>query len=179
MLHSETGSAVCANCHREIFDAYRKTGMARSSGPVAGIETEGAFAPQTSGARYRIYRQAGAAWMRFDVAEVRGPAPAGILRRVGIGRPELSFFDRWFSVPGAGILVLVNGEVGSFAGYRQYDQLYLTRPTDTVCLQCHASRLQPVAGTVNGFRKPPFQEGGVSCERCHGPGDAHVAGRER
>jgi len=43
------------------------------------------------------------------------------------------------------------------------------------CLQCHASGLQPVAGTLNGFGDPPFREGGVSCERCHGPGKAHVA----
>jgi hypothetical protein len=61
-------------------------------------------------------------------------------------------------------------------GYQAYDQLYLTRAIEPVCLECHASRLQPVTGTANGYRSPPFREGGISCERCHGSGDAHVAG---
>jgi hypothetical protein len=37
--------------------------------------------------------------------------------------------------------------------------------------------LQAVAGTSNGYRSPPFREGGVSCERCHGAGEEHVAAR--
>jgi tetratricopeptide (TPR) repeat protein len=53
----------------------------------------------------------------------------------------------------------------------------LTRAVETGCLQCHASRLQPVAGTQNRFASPPFLEGGVSCERCHGPGAEHVKAR--
>ena len=60
-------------------------------------------------------------------------------------------------------------------GYQQHRSLYLTRAVSTKCLQCHASRLQPVAGTENRFETPPFLEGGVSCERCHGPGGNHVA----
>jgi len=43
------------------------------------------------------------------------------------------------------------------------------------CLSCHASFLKVVAGTQNRFASPPFGEGGVACERCHGPGDARVA----
>src|ERR1039457_1548836 len=61
-------------------------------------------------------------------------------------------------------------------GYQQYDSLFLTRGVETVCLKCHASRVQATLGTTNGYGVPPFQEGGVSCERCHGPGEAHVAG---
>ncbi|MBV8903967.1 MAG: hypothetical protein JOZ22_10065, partial [Acidobacteriia bacterium] len=52
---------------------------------------------------------------------------------------------------------------------------YLTRPVQTGCLSCHASGIQPVPGTQNAYRSPPFREGGVACERCHGPGSDHVA----
>ncbi len=60
-------------------------------------------------------------------------------------------------------------------GYQQHRFVHLTRAVGTGCLQCHASGLQPVAGTQNRFGDPPFWEGGVSCERCHGPGKNHVA----
>jgi cytochrome c-type biogenesis protein CcmH/NrfG len=39
--------------------------------------------------------------------------------------------------------------------------------------------VQPVPGTQNGYQSPPFLEGGVGCERCHGPGAAHAASGRR
>src|SRR6185295_16366954 len=29
-------------------------------------------------------------------------------------------------------------------------------------------------GTQNKYETPPFEEGGVACVRCHGPGEAHI-----
>ena len=176
-VHGETGSEVCATCHREISEAYRKTGMARSSGAVTGIEIEGSFAHKPSGVEYRVYRQDGAAWFSFNVSGVQGSRRLEYFIGSGsVGRSYLYTVDgflyqapvSWYSAPAKWDLS---------PGYQQYDQLYLTRAVETVCLECHASRLQPVAGTANGYRSPPFQEGGISCERCHGAGDAHVAGR--
>ena len=61
-------------------------------------------------------------------------------------------------------------------GFQRKNTVDLTRPVQPSCLLCHASRLQPVAGTQNRYdAKQPFLEGGVSCERCHGPGQRHVA----
>ncbi len=176
-MHAETGSEICATCHREIAEAYQKTGMARSSGAVTGIEIEGAFAHKPSGIGYRVYRQDGAAWFSFSMSGAQGRRPLEYFIGSGaVGRSYLYSVDgflyeapvSWYSAPAKWDLS---------PGYQQYDQLYLTRAIERVCLECHASRLQPVAGTQNGYRSPPFREGGVSCERCHGSGDAHVAGR--
>jgi len=176
-LRGETGSEVCAACHHEIFDSYQKTGMARSSGAVTGIEVEGAFTHKPSGVGYRVFREAGAAWFSFDVGGVQGRRPLEYFVGSGtVGRSFLYTADgflyqapvSWYSAPAKWDLS---------PGYRQYDRLYLTRAIEPVCLECHASRLQPAAGTSNGYRSPPFLEGGVSCERCHGAGDAHAAGR--
>ena len=52
----------------------------------------------------------------------------------------------------------------------------LSRPAQARCVECHASGSKAVAGTVNRFDGEPFREGGITCERCHGPGRAH---RER
>src|SRR5262249_45295864 len=60
--------------------------------------------------------------------------------------------------------------------YDTYAYPYLTRPVMPACLTCHASFLAPVAGTQNRYEETPFREGGVACERCHGPGEAHLRG---
>ena len=63
----------------------------------------------------------------------------------------------------------------SSPGFAEFDYPYLTRPVLPGCLQCHASGIQHIAGTQNQYASPPFLEGGVACERCHGPGSDHVA----
>jgi hypothetical protein len=63
----------------------------------------------------------------------------------------------------------------SAPGYAPLDYPYLTRPILPGCLQCHASGIQRIPGTQNAYTSPPFREGGVACERCHGPGSDHIA----
>jgi hypothetical protein len=63
----------------------------------------------------------------------------------------------------------------SAPGYAPRDYPYLTRPILPGCLECHASGIQRIPGTQNGYAAPPFREGGVSCERCHGPASDHIA----
>jgi len=63
----------------------------------------------------------------------------------------------------------------SAPGYAGFDYPYLTRPILPGCLQCHASAIQPIHGTQNAYDSPPFREGGVACERCHGPGSDHIS----
>ena len=58
--------------------------------------------------------------------------------------------------------------------YDRYAYPYLTRPVVPPCLNCHASFLSVVPGTLNRYGAAPFREGGVACERCHGPGEAHI-----
>jgi hypothetical protein len=47
------------------------------------------------------------------------------------------------------------------------------------CLFCHANRANHVEGTVNRYRPPVFDGHAIGCQRCHGPGELHVASRER
>lgn len=47
------------------------------------------------------------------------------------------------------------------------------------CLACHAGRMNPIAGERNSFDlKKPFHELSIGCERCHGPGQDHIAFHE-
>ena len=58
--------------------------------------------------------------------------------------------------------------------YQTYAYPYLTRPAMPGCLNCHASFLKVIPKTQNRYGNPPFAEGGIACERCHGSGEAHI-----
>lgn len=60
-------------------------------------------------------------------------------------------------------------------GFEKSTEVNLIRGVEPSCLRCHASGVQHIAGTANGYRQPAFLEGGISCERCHGTGEAHIA----
>jgi hypothetical protein len=107
-LRGETGSEVCATYHQEIANAYRATGMARSSGEVTGIEIEGSFAHKPSGVRYRVFRKDAAAWFSFDLADVHGSQRLEYFIGSGsVGRSYLYSVDgflyqapvSWYSAP--------------------------------------------------------------------------------
>jgi len=51
------------------------------------------------------------------------------------------------------------------------------RPIQPDCLYCHANHTEPIEGTVNRYREPIFDGLTIGCERCHGPGERHVAAR--
>jgi hypothetical protein len=53
-------------------------------------------------------------------------------------------------------------------GYEGERSILLGRKIEPGCLNCHASGLRSAGPTL-------FEEGAVSCERCHGPGERHVS----
>jgi tetratricopeptide (TPR) repeat protein len=53
------------------------------------------------------------------------------------------------------------------------------RAVSPECLYCHANRVRFVAGSVNRYAKPVFDGHAIGCQRCHGPGELHVASRQR
>ncbi|MES1257742.1 MAG: tetratricopeptide repeat protein [Acidobacteriota bacterium] len=176
-----TGSKVCAECHAEIARKYSRTHMAVSS----GVSGSGLFVPKFDKASftdrhsvfgYSVGKDADGYYFRF---QKKGDQPS--TRRlpyfVGSGAAASAF------------LIAVNGFLyqspvtwysrsaswNLSPGYQNYSYPFLTRAIAPGCLDCHASGLQKIPGTQNGYASPPFLEGGVGCERCHGPGAAHVA----
>jgi tetratricopeptide (TPR) repeat protein len=62
-------------------------------------------------------------------------------------------------------------------GYESSRQMPFNRPIEPSCLTCHASQVRAVSGTDNRYDAEPFAQGGIGCERCHGPGSEHIKGR--
>ena len=158
------GSQACRPCHSAIADAYARTPMARSSGPVDSV-LPAVFT--AAGHRYRIANNRlsfdqGSATFDFFV----GSNTAGrsyLFRREGyLYELPVTWYAQkkiWDASP----------------GYEREPDVRLNRPIDPTCLSCHASRARPVLGTQNRYGDPPFLDNGISCERCHGAGSDHIS----
>ena len=176
------GSSACAGCHTAIYRSYSATPMAHSSGSIAEENFRRDFQPgqfdhRRSRVRYRIFREREQYLFEFvKMPEgIRGRRSLDFFIGSGAaGRSYLTDFDgflfeapvSWYSRAGRWDLS---------PGFELEERVSLTRPIETECLLCHASRVQPLRGTQNGYEKAPFLDGGVGCERCHGPGKRHIA----
>jgi len=180
------GSSVCVTCHSNLYEGYSATPMAHSSGKVgSGAFREkfelSSFTHVRSGARYRVFKEQDGYYFEFvrkplktSSQEIRGQRRMDYYIGSGaVGRSYAFSLDGFlFQAP---VAYYSGPEQWNLSpGYDQYDRVYLTRPIEADCLQCHASRVQPINGTPNRYSEIPFLEGGIGCERCHGPGRKHV-----
>jgi len=174
------GNELCRSCHKSIFESYETTAMAHASGPATEGLIPADFLHQPSNIHFRIYKEGDAAWLSFERpgdAMVRGKRQ--LLYFIGSGHRGRSYL---FSVDG----FLFESPVNWYARKQVWDmapaygnarQLPMNLPAFISCLNCHVSGAQaPVAGTENRYPSPPFSYSGVTCERCHGPGAAHLKG---
>ena len=175
------GSKACAQCHANIFRSYSATPMALSSG-VAGAspapeKLNRASFQGNSGYLYSVttrnhrlfleFRKAGAA--RLETREMPYYVGSGAAARSYLIAVDGFLYE-------APATYYARGGMWSFSpGYDRYTYPFLTRAIAPDCLECHATGVNAIAGTQNGFASPPFLEGGVGCERCHGPGARHAA----
>jgi hypothetical protein len=58
-------------------------------------------------------------------------------------------------------------------GWEPERVLDFTRPISEGCVFCHANSVNLIPGTDNRFRQPALSP--ISCERCHGPTQSHLA----
>ena len=182
------GDEACARCHATIFESYQRTAMAHASGPASDAVTPAEFDHKPSGVHYRIYREGERAWLSYDRpgdgrhGDDRAGDPAlhgkkELLYYIGSGRRGRSYL---FETDG----FLFESPVNWYANKQTWDmapayqsarEIPLNLPAYTSCLHCHVSEMQaPLKGTVNRYPTPAFTHNGVSCERCHGPGAAHI-----
>src|SRR6266850_5023045 len=61
-----SGDKACEQCHSAIYESYRKTAMARASGPVQGNLIPGEFIHKPSHLHCKVSEEAGHAWLNFD-----------------------------------------------------------------------------------------------------------------
>jgi predicted CXXCH cytochrome family protein len=139
------------------------------------------FTHKESGVHYRIYSESGHAWLSFDRdGENAVHGKRQLLYFIGSGQSRgltYLFADDGF---------LFESPINWYTARRawnmtpayQYDrEIPLNLPVYTSCLHCHVSGMRPpVEGSDNRYAMPVLSHSGISCERCHGPGAAHLQG---
>ena len=161
----------CESCHPKEVAGYSRSSMAHSLRP-AGKEPEGWFA--AGGTKFTIHADGQGLWQgmerdgevtRYRASYVIGSGShaSGYLIQIG---------DHLFQSP---ICYYPNRRSYDLApGYEKLADPDFTRPVTEACLLCHSGAPRHVAGSVNRYRSPPFAEEAISCERCHGPSQAHL-----
>lgn len=174
------GNEACAKCHAKIYESYMQTAMAHSSGPADENPLVGEFTHKASGVHFAIYREGEKIWLSFD--RPGDPLVHGkreFLYYIGQGRRGRTYL---FSVDG----FVFESPVNWYADRHMWDmapaygkakEIPLNLPATTSCLHCHVSGVRaPLDGSENHYPSPVFFYSGIACERCHGPGAAHVSG---
>ena len=157
------GSHTCKPCHPTIADAYARTPMAQSSGFATPLPAAKFTA---AGQQYRVEGKQ----LSFN----GGSVPINyFIGSNSEGRSYVWARDGYlFELP---VTWYARKQAWDASpGYEMYSYVKLNRAVEPTCLQCHASQVRPVLGSQNRYGDPPFLEGGVSCERCHGPGSEHA-----
>jgi len=177
------GSDSCRECHAVINDLFATHPMGRSIGTPTEVETIETYPSgpiEVGGQRlYRVESQDGRITHHeyavdqdgevvFDQSEPiycavgsgqRGRAylifKDGIFRQSPIG--WYSTEDRWDLSP----------------GYTPEKHQRFQRRIGDGCLYCHAGQVDSIGNDLYADR--PFIEATISCERCHGPGEDHIA----
>ena len=176
-----TGSVSCAKCHQKIYESHISTAHHLTSQVASAKNIKGKFEKNKNTFYYfpNIYVSAEKRGDKFYQVEYAGgiekiSKPLDLT--VGSGKRGQSFlywnkgklfqlpltyftsFDQWTNSPGYANRVVYN------------------RPITSRCMECHSTYLEKLPDDqthVENFSTTNIVLG-VSCEKCHGPGEQHV-----
>ena len=173
------GNEACASCHSEIYKSYLATAMAHASGPALEGFVPGEFEDQVSGVRFRVYERDGRAWMSYERGnELKGERE--FLYFIGTGKKGRTylFLDDGYLFEAPINWYSQENRWNMTPGYTEAREVPMNLPAFSSCLNCHTSGMQPrIPGPKNKFAGNPFLHDGITCERCHGSGEAHLDGK--
>jgi predicted CXXCH cytochrome family protein len=179
------GSEACTRCHSSIAESYAKHPMYRSGGRTPGTDDVENFESGTEftiddGRLYRVVKEDDGIYhhevFRDKQGEVVYDESAKIAFFIGSGTRGKSYaIDRdglLFESPISWFTSEQKWDISPGYGHRH---VRFGRRIPTQCVQCHAGRPTAVAERENYFPEPVLIESAIGCERCHGPGEQHIA----
>ncbi|MBI2689249.1 MAG: tetratricopeptide repeat protein [Acidobacteria bacterium] len=171
---------VCAACHQAIANSYKQTGMARAfrkATPADAPDTP--LVHKVSGRRYQFQKRDGKLFLRRDEESGGNPIEKEVHYVLGSGNHARSYLHKtpqnrliempvnWYP-PNGGFLAMS-------PGYDRPDHMDMRRAIGYECMFCHNSYPQiPNASSADDPVFPGVIPEGIDCQRCHGPGRAHV-----
>lgn len=181
---------ICETCHKDIYERYERTPMARGSGLAINGFIEGGFLHAPSGIRYKVFLRGGQVWMSYDrddeTAARTGQSPLHGERQlsyfIGSGHRGRTYLyednNQWFEAP---INYYSKKQLWDMApNYGSTRTMPNALPVDSNCLHCHATDVQTAFPEArNKYDGVPFKQAGIGCSACHGDPSLHLAKRGR
>ena len=162
---------ACAQCHPREAENYQRSAMARSSG-APEPEPSGRVVHKKSGSTVII--RSDAKGMVHILEEAGLKAQYRVAYSIGAGAVGRSYLVRigeyLFQSP-VSYFTSMNGW-DLTPGYESERRLDFDHKIVTGCLFCHTGSVALSGSSPDRYQEPAFTP--ISCERCHGPGDAHV-----
>lgn len=178
------GTESCVECHKEQHASYLQTTHSkatRQTDPALEAASEVFFHP-VLGYKYEVERKDGRLIHRETIPEPSGEpmiqTERAIDLSIGSGQHAKSFLFREGPYFGQSPLTWFESADGwkMSPGYEGAHQPSFRRKIRSECIFCHV-------GSVDLKEQNPYQFGvvekAIGCERCHGPGELHVAKHRR
>lgn len=177
------GDASCTSCHEDLVRSYQSHGMAKSMYRLNAANAIEDFSgvvvrDEKKDLSYRVYREGD----RFFQEEFRtegGQKVHSLVREmkwvVGSGNAARTYLTeengRFYELPVT--WYTQNKEWAFSPGYADRNGRF-GRVIPERCMACHNSYPTAIENVDGKYANMP---GGISCERCHGPGSLHVEER--
>lgn len=183
--------ATCLSCHADIAASYRQTGMGQSfhrmatAERIADFQVHNTLYNKASDRHYRMVEKDGV-WFeqRFQIGFEGKETNREEMRidyAVGSGNHALTFLHRTSEGKLIELPVSWYSEAGGYwemsPGYDDAHQQDFRRAIPYQCMACHNAYPAPDQAMNAGPDKNIFGADlpeGIDCQRCHGPGQAHV-----
>ena len=179
------GDEKCLSCHQKqksyLDTAHHLTSRPATKDSIAGKFEERKNILKTAEPELRYKMEAKKDGFFQTAMLGRAPGTATISRRfdlvVGSGRKGQTYLywdknDQLYQLP-----VSFWTELDTWVHSPGYDEKVanFSRPVLARCLECHASSFEALgdSGTGNRYNRSNYVLG-ISCEKCHGPGQQHV-----
>jgi photosynthetic reaction center cytochrome c subunit len=161
-------------CHRAEVEGYATSAMAHSL-REAGQEPEGIV--NANGSKITMYSSPSGYFQRWENAGDKTEYHVDYV--IGSGNHASGYLvdlgGHLFQSPVAYYKARQSYDLAP--GYEKQPDPDFTRPIREECVLCHSGTALHVAGTLNEYRSPIFppKEESITCERCHGPAEKHLA----
>ncbi len=180
-------SKVCAGCHLTTWESYRRSGMGRSfyrPGPDNKVEDGKAYYHRPSETYYAMVQHDGQYFQRQYQLDFDGKqtnmSEAEIDFVIGSGNHSRTYLHRTGGNTLIELPLAWYAEKGGYwamnPGYDRPDHQGRRRLIGDDCMFCHNAYPEIPAASERGI-EPVFTSvpEGIDCQRCHGPGERHVA----
>jgi hypothetical protein len=181
------GDAACAECHAAVAESYRHHPMGQSLAPVAErppLESYDRTANNPFsklGFEFSCEAPPGRMIHRAVRRDGAGGTAAELVTEIGYvlgsgtrGRAYLWERDGYLFQSPLSWYTQKHGWDMSPGFETKYPQ---ERGVTAACLFCHSNHVDAVESTRTHYRSPIWHGYAIGCERCHGPGEFHVAAR--